>query len=106
MARFVAHGFGVVVAMNLPVALGAVILEPQSRASLPPKRQSAKTSNQVTKVARVPCLLLQTTSYQLYGSQTLHLHDNCRKKADFMAKRKIAGDEFRVCFQAYRCEKR
>lgn len=34
---------------------------------LPPKTQSAKTSSQVTKVARVSCLLLQITSYQLYA---------------------------------------
>jgi hypothetical protein len=47
---------------------------------LPPRTQSAKTSNPVTKVARLSCWLLQITSYQLYALETPRLHDNCRKR--------------------------
>lgn len=106
MARFVAHGFGVVVAMNLPVALGAVILEPQSRASTATKKTICQNIEPGNESRSCSLFVTANNFISVVRSQTLHLHDNCRKKADFMAKRKIAGDEFRVCFQAYRCEKR
>jgi len=44
------------------------------------------------------CFLFVTANnfIPVVRSQTLRLHDNCGKEADFMAKRKVAGDEFPI----------